>query len=403
MADEKDINLDFDGVNLDGLDDDPELAGMDLSAFGNVDDTIDKPHLKISTKVFKEVLKVAKTICAAGGRDVISKALCLRSEGDKVVCSMTDFDVYLQVKVERLNMENILDEAVVVPTDILIKLIKAVPVNTIIFKDGDTLKIRLYGGDIALETYNVDVSKFDFKDPVHKVSSVASKELYSTMKDFTPIVTAAVAPTERRIVCEPNKAYAFYMWGIMCSEKTYADMDLKVKDIGVLKTLTVNLDEDLDVSRTDEGVKVVRQVITGQNFSYAFLVSDSKVSETLKEGIGSVVTKDGVYVDFIQLYKIVEVASELPYAIGKVGFNYVDDGIGLTVKTKKGGDSPFVLNGSKVGNTTPLSEELVVSAKLLRTFLRSFATQSSVLLTLSPKGMGISCDDYMSAIYPETK
>ena len=145
------------------------------------------------------------------------------------------------------------------------------------------------------------------------------------------------------------------------------------------------------------------QVITGQNFSYAFLVSDSKVSETLKEGIGSVVTRDGVYVDFIQLYKIVEVASELPYAIGKVGFNYVEDGIGLTVKTKKGGDSPFVLNGSKVGNTTPLSEELVVSAKLLRTFLRSFATQSSVLLTLSTKGMGISCDDYMSAIYPETK
>ena len=401
MAEELDLN--FDDVSLDDIEGDESLDNMDLSAFGEVDDTMDLPHIKVSTKAFKEVLKVAKTICAAGGRDVISKAVCLKSEGDKVVCSMTDFDVYLQVNMERLNMENVLGDAIVIPTDILIKLIKAVPVNTIIFKDGEDLKIRLYGGDIVLETFNVDVEKFQFKDNVVKESSMSSKDLYSTMKDFTPIVTAAVAPTERRIVCEPTKAYAFYMWGILSSEKPFADMDLKVKDIAVLKSLTINTDEELVVSKTTDDVKVVRKVIEGANFKYAFLVSDSKVSDTLKDGISTVVTDNGVYVDFVQMYKIVEVASELPYAIGKVGFNFAEDGVSLSIKTKKGVDSNFVLNGSKVGNTDPLAEELVVSAKLLRIFLRSFATQSSVKISLSSKGMGISCDDYTSAIYPENK
>lgn len=399
----EELNLNFDDISLDDIEGDDSLDSMDLSSFGEVDDTMDLPHIKMSTKSFKEVLKVAKTICAAGGRDVISKAVCLKSEGDKVVCSMTDFDVYLQVKVERLNMDNILDEAIVIPTDILIKLVKAVPVNTIIFRDGDELKMRLYGGDIVLETFNVDVDKFIFNDPVDKESTVSSKDLYSIMKDFSPIVTAAVAPTERRIVCEPNKAYAFYMWGILCSEKPFANMDLKVKDISVLKTLTLNLDEELTVSKTADGVKVVRKVVEGSNFKYVFLVSDTKVSDTLKDGISTVVVNDGVFVDFVQLYKIVEVASELPYAIGKIGFNYTEDGVNLAIKTKKGADSMFTLNGSKAGNTDALTEELVVSAKLLRIFLRSFAAQSSVKISLSAKGMGISCDDYSSAIYPENK
>lgn len=401
MEDKLDLN--FDDVSLEDIEGDDALDNMDLSAFGEVDDSIDLPHIKMSTKTFKEVLKVAKTVCAAGGRDVISKAVCLKSEGDKVVCSMTDFDVFLQVKVERLNMDNILTEPIVIPTDILIKLVKAVPVNTIIYKDGEDLKIRLYGGDIILETFNVDVSKFEYTDPVVKETTVSAKDLYSVMKDFTPIVTAAVAPTERRIVCEPNKAFAFYMWGILCSERPFADMDIKVKDISVLKTLTLNLDEELTISKTAEDVKVVRKVIEGSNFKYVFLVSDAKVSETLKEGIGSVVTESGVYVDFVQLYKIVEVASELPYAIGKVGFNYNEEGIALAIKTKKGADSIFTLGGSKTGDTTPMGDELIVSAKLLRIFLRSFATQSSVKITLSAKGMGISCDDYSSAIYPENK
>lgn len=400
----KEAELNFDEVDLEDLPEDDELGGMDLSDFGEVDDTMELPHIKLATKPLKEVLKVAKLVCASGGRDIISKAVCfVCDEAGKVHVKMTDFDVYLDVSLERMNEQNVLGDPVVVPTEVLIKLIKAVPSNTIIFKDGDEYKIRLYGGDIPLETYAVDVQKFDFSEELVESGVIESKTFYSTLKDFSPIVTAAVAPQERRIVCDSEEAIAFYMWGIMISRSSYSDMDLKVKDISILKTLTVGTEDTLRVFDTAPEVKVKRKVIQSGTFKYSFLVSDAKVADQMKDSISAVATNDGVYVDFLQLYKLVEIASELPYAIGKVAFNYCEDGVELIIKTKKGNDSKFVLNGSEEGNTAPMKEEIVVQAKLLRVFLRAFANQSSVKLTLSSKGTGIQCQDYIAAIYPERK
>lgn len=223
------------------------------------------------------------------------------------------------------------------------------------------------------------------------------------MKDLSPVVTAAVSPAERRIMCEDSKAYANYMWAVLMVSKPFSSMDLKVKDIQVLKTLTVDLDTTLKVHRTTADVKTARCVIEGEDFKYAFLVSDMALSESMKNNIDEVVGADGVYIDFLQLYKMIEVASELPYAIGKVGLNYSDEGILLGIKNKKGADALFDISGSKEGSTAPLKEELVVQAKLLKIVLRSFASKSSVRISLSKNGLGIVSDDYTAAIYSETK
>ena len=46
--------------------------------------------------------------------------------------------------------------------------------------------------------------------------------------------------------------------------------------------------------------------------------------------------------------------------------NFNEDGILLNIKTKKGKDSPFSISGSTEGTPTPLKEELLVQAKLLK-------------------------------------
>ena len=46
-------------------------------------------------------------------------------------------------------------------------------------------------------------------------------------------------------------------------------------------------------------------------------------------------------------------------------------------------------SGNIEGIVTPLEEDLVVQAKLLRIILRSFASKSSVRLTVSDTGLGI--------------
>lgn len=400
MADELDLNLE--DVDLDEVESD--IDAMDLSDFGEVDDVIEYPHIKVSTKSLKEFLKVAKQICSAGGRDIVSKAVCLKADGDKLLCKATDFDVYVEQKLELLNTENILADVIEVPTDIIIKLTKAVPVNTVIFKKDDEYFIRLYGGDMSLETYSFPEDKFTFSDDTDKVSDVSAEDLYSAMKDLTPVVTAAVNPAERRVLCEDDRAFANYMWAIIMVNKHFAKFDLKVKDLSVLKTLIMDKkEESIVVYRTKEDNKTVRCVLEGTDFKYAFLVSEVSMSESMKDNIGTVVTDQGVFVDFVQLYKMVEVASDLPYAIGKIGINYCDDGISVNIMTKKGNDNKFTISGNIEGNTVALKEDLVVQAKLLRVVLRSFASKSSVRLTVSDKGLGIQSDDYSAALYSETK
>lgn len=400
----EELELDLDSVDLDDALEDDELDSLDLSNFGEVDDSIDKPHIKVSTKDLKEYLKVAKEIASSSGRDVVSKSVCLKAEGDKLVGRATDFDVYLEYEMDLLNHKDVLTDTLTIPIEILQKLIKAVPVNTIIFKDEDEYKMRLAGGDIPLETYNIDESKYIFSEKVTKEATIAATDLYEVIKNFGSIVTAAVAPTERRIICESDAAYANYMFAIIRSDASFAPMDLKVKDINVMRSLVKDTEEVLTVYSTDEDTKVKMKVIEGPNFKYAFLISDISVPDQLKQNMSNVVLNDGVYVDFIQFYKMIEVAAELPYSIGKVGLNYSDNGeLRVVIKTKSSStpDSVFDLPGSVAGNVTPLEKDLVLQAKLLRILLRSFADSSSIKISLADEGMGIYTDTFVAAVYSE--
>lgn len=394
-------DLDLDNMDLSDIGEGDDLASMDLSSFGEIDDTVDFPHFKVATKSFKEFLKVAKLVCTAGGKDVVSKAVCLFAEGEVLRCASTDFDVYVEMNLPLLNDHNILTETVVIPTDILIKLTKAVPVNTVIYKKDDKFYIRLYGGDIVLETYSMGSDKFIFSDLVVTSEQIAGKDLSEVMKDFSTIVTSAVSPAERRIICETDRAYASYLFAIIMAKKSFTSCDLKPKDINVLKSLVVDAEETLKTFHTADDVSPKRCQIAGDNFKYTFLLSEAKISDTMKNSIGNVVTGNGVFVDFVQLYKMVEVAAELPYSTGKIGINYSDEGIKLAIKTKKDADAIFDITGSKEGDTTPIADELIVQAKLFRVVLRSFATKSSIKLTVTKDGIGISAEDYSAAIYSE--
>lgn len=396
-----DMNLDLESVDLDDI----NLEDIDLSDFGEVNESIDMPHIKVSSKQLKEFLKVAMKVCSSGGKDIVSKAVCLCYNGDgRVVGYATDFDVYVQQSFECLNVENILTEHIIIPTQTLVKLCSAVPTNTLLYKKDDKFFIRLFGGDMEVETHNMSLEKFQFNEAVSRIDTVPALSLYSTIKDFGPVITAAMNPAEKRLLVEEGGAYASYMFSILKTEAIKGKYDLKTKDIDVLKILTVNKkEEDLVVYKTTDESSVSRVVIEGTDFKYAFLVSESSVSPTLKDNMEKVVGESGVFVDFIQLYKMIELASELPYAIGKVGINYTDSGIRLDIKTKKGDSNTFEISGSPEGGIAPLDKELVVQAKLLKIVLRSFASQASIRVSVSADGLGIKAGDYSGVLYSEAE
>lgn len=390
-----------DGMDLSSLtDEDLSLDNADLSTFGNIDTDIPLPHVRINTKEFQTYLRVARMFSASSGRDMVSKSVHLSTEGNTLVCRTTDYDSYLSYNMEILNEENVLTDEVVIPIDILQKLTKASPANIAIIKDGNDWKMRIAGGDIALETLSIAKEKFCLTDTFEKKADVDAEQLLSTLRALTPIIQAAVTPTERRILCRKGKAIASYMWAIVSSPGDYPDTEIKVKDTQILKPLLTGLEGTISVSQSTG--EILRTQLQTQRFTYTSLTSTVESSEQLMNQLEEATNQPGTHVDLIQLFKMVELSADLPYSTGKVGINYGDEGLELAIKTKKGSDSMFSIPGSQDGRTQRLNKELIMQAKLLRVLLRAFNGSTSIRVSVSEKGLALETDTLQAACFTES-
>lgn len=397
MAEEVDPFGEAGVADLDATD----LDNAALDGFGEVSETIEFPHLKMATKSLKKFADISKIISVSGGRDIISKAVCLEVIDGKVVCKATDFDIFVKQEYELMNTENVLRDTVVVATDILQKLLKAAPASTVIYRKDDKFFIRLFGGDVVLESYDVASDKFTFSEKTNPVGTIGSNSIYSVAKNYSGVVSAAVSSTERRIGFTKAGAFAKYMWAILGTRGAFADFDLKPKDIAIVRAVLVNTDEDLQVSVTEEG-KSRRALFEGNGFSFSILLSDIKVSSE-DQAILDKPSEGGFHVDLVQLYKIVELAAELPYSLGKLDFTY-SPGAGLLIglQTRKGTTHEFTVSGSQDGSLRE-DASATIQAKLLRVVLRTFAGKSTVKVSILNGELVISTEENLATVTAETK
>ena len=143
MMDKEFKDLDFDNIELGGDIDDDDLNS--LADFGEVSAEVLEPHIKISTKSYLTLLRLAKQVSSTAGRDVITKSILFSVEGDQVVVRATDLDTFFEYKIECLNTENVLHTTFSVPLDILIKVARALPSTTVFIQREDKIYIRLFG------------------------------------------------------------------------------------------------------------------------------------------------------------------------------------------------------------------------------------------------------------------
>lgn len=397
MAEENDP---FAGESLDGV----EVSDLDntaLEGFGDVTEKIEFPHIKMSTKSLKRFADISKTISVAGGRDIISKAVCLEVIDGKVACRATNFDIYVRQDYDLMNQENVLKDVVVIATDILLKLLKAAPGSTVIYKKEDKFYIKLFGGDVVLESYDVGSEKFAFSEKTENPVTVGSNLLYSVAKNYSGVVSAAVSSTERRIGFTEKGAFCKYMWAILAARGGFGNFEFKPKEIDVVRAMLVNTDEDIRVSFATGG-KSKRALFEGTGFSFSTLLSDIKVSAEDEKMLDKP-AEGGFHVDLVQLYKIVELAADLPYSLGKLVFTYAPGaGLKINLATRKGTDHEFTVSGSQDGKLVD-DATATIQAKLLRVVLRTFAGQSTVKLSILNGEIVISCEDRIASVTAETK
>ena len=374
--------------------DDTMIEELNLNDYGSLDVEIKEPHMKISTKEFSEALKIAKSVLSSNSKDLISRSVLLKIENGVLYLYCTDFDIYLKLKLNVLNTENTLSDTVIFPLDSMMQLLKAVPSTTIISKKEDSYYINLVGGNVILETHTVDESKFKFTDNMNiSDKTINSSDLYNIIKDFSPLVSSAISPSEKRIVFS-NKVISTYMLSSISADLDLPELDLRVKDMTILKQLTnLEKEEELSIYFGSNG----RCAIKGENFNYTFLTSDLKTNKTLLDILDKQDYSNGLYIDYLSFYKLIELSAELNYSTGKVLVSIREDACEVTFKTRKGNDSVLTLEGLKEGTVNPIEKE--VQSKLLRILLKSFTGESQVKVNLSEESLVITSDKYKGVLF----
>jgi len=101
------------------------------------------------------------------------------------------------------------------------------------------------------------------------------------------------------------------------------------------------------------------------------------------------------FVDSVQLSRMVSIASDLPYSIGKILFNFNEFGVKAVLRTKKG-DNEFSFSSSDHGE--PIKEDVVIQAKMLRNVLRPMS-EGILNLMVSEKGIGLKTEKLSLVVY----
>ena len=393
--------LDLDDLLSDDINIDFEEDENDLNHFENIE-KIEQPHIMVTTKDFKELIRLAKYIITNNAKDIVSKSVALQVRDGKVVGYTTDQDVFLEFNMDLLNTENILEEPICFPIDSILKMLKALPHTTALIKDEEGFKVRLLGGYLPLETHNLEITKFKFEDELEEsvISIMDSTKFNSILRDLGAVAIEAQSPNERRIVFDDKGAYSNYMFTITKAIGNFPKMDVKIKDLNILKVLTSNKEANLMFFDTADKTKSKRKVIKSDKFSYAFLIGDQGVNKTLISMENELVLEEGLFIDTQQLLRIVELSTDLNYSLGKLGLNFTDDNrLEIAFKTKRGKDSMFFIDGTSEGLIKPLKKSLEIPSKFLKTLLSSFTKDSTIRLHLMEKAIVVHTENYQGMLF----
>ena len=164
----------------------------------------------------------------------------------------------------------------------------------------------------------------------------------------------------------------------------------------LLGSVLNSLEENLKVfsGKGEDGVS--RVALEGPDFRYTFLTSDVAINPLFNEVKASLVGEP-MLVDFLQLYRMTELAAELPYSIAKIELNYDGSALKFVIKTRKEQDAEFRIEGTS-GDFKAMSKPIVVQAKQMKLLLRGFQSFTTIGVSLSPKGLGLTSDVYSGVL-----
>lgn len=395
VMEQQDIDLTSLDIDLDSLD---AMDAEGLTSFGEVDMVIDEPHIKFDKADLDKAMDLAGSVINADGNDVISKAINISVLNGKIYFKATDFNSYITYATTCQNTNNVLQESVTINYNLLMKIKKSLSKTVALIKKEDGIYIRLIGGDLFIETQSVDITKYNAPgEKGEEIFKMAPEQLGRTMKDVLPLAVDAVRPEDKKIIFTGDKAVFSSMLIHLMSKGTFGDVVFKKKDMDTIKKLAnASGDGVVYVNKVNDG-NFNRISVNTDSIEYSFISEKTSPDSTVVESLEKVANTNGTYVDYVMLYRYVELVADIPYSTGKVGFNFDGQNVLLTLISKRG-DNTFTLQGSSTGALEALQNPIQVQAKQLKKLLQAFGGCSSVKISITDKGLGVSSDNYESIL-----
>lgn len=359
---------DPDDMNF-GMDDIEDVVEEEIKAL-----TIPHNHMVFSKGEILPFLSVAN-IHSKLGQDVYSRSLFFnREEGTKIAFVYNNNMVYVRQLVNTVLNEKQILNPYVVDLNSVSKIV-AFAQGSVPFVEIETsLFVYMYGGNIFMETHNVEKKLYEaykFKSQVNSTFEVNGEEFIARLKSLYILVANGTRAEERAVYFEKDNAFIYSGNVIGNFPGKFEHFTLQMVDIESIVWFFKNAKDLIRVNLYDSEIEFLYKN-THQ------MVLPRKKLELADDVKGmSIVVKDGVKVDAQVIYDIVNVLDHVPSNSGVVNLLSKEYGFNIVSPDRSGkSESAFPVQATQIG--TGVSDSLRVSIKSLRTYMKAFKGLVSV-------------------------
>ena len=232
----------------------------------------------------------------------------------------------------------------------------------------NNLFVYLYGGNIFMETHNVDKKIYaDYVFGSEKLATfeVNAEEFVSKLKSLYILISGGTRAEERAVYFEKDKAYIYSGNVTGNFPGTFEKFTMQMVDLESVIVFFKNAKDKMVVNIYEKEI----EFLYGDTHQMVLPKKKLELSDDIKEL--SIEVKDGIEVDAQVIYDIVNVLDGVPSNSGIANLHSKDYGIDIVSPDRSGkSESSFPVQATPIGEG--VSDSLRVSVRSLKIYMKAF-------------------------------
>lgn len=277
------------------------------------------------------------------------------------------------------DINEMLNEYISIPLIIFQKLAKLMGNKILIYKKDNNYYIRLQNGDLLLDVYKANENIIFFpSEPEEKIAELKIDNIGNIIDSILPLLNTEISVENKRINFTGEKVYFNSSSYYIESTQNTPRMSLSLKDAEFISKLNKYYkNETLLIFNTKSNLP--RLFIRIDKVEFEFINSISSISDILIEQIKNTLIPVEISLNYLDLYKVVNLATTLPSSTGNIKLYYSTDKLIVEIYSIKGVSS-FKIPIDKLNISLITEKEITLRASVLKKLLLSFSKSEKIKL-----------------------